>query len=314
MSRPLLERISLQAAARRKSLSGLPVLLSRRNVFLFPTRAGGLFLTLMTAMLVGSINYNNNLGLLLTFLLGGMFFIALFQTHAMVSGLLFTRVDAPPVFAGQETPVTLYLLHTRRDVVGLTCSLGDAAPVVVRARAHASIRTQLRLPAPQRGVLPLPPLLLESVYPLGLVRAWTWITLPARRVVWPSPLSHGKTGSALFRDMSEGRMASSRGTEFQGVRTYRPGDPLTRIAWKSSTKGQGLLTKDFEEPEGAALLIDYAAIDLPDPEKRLQAMSSLAVEADHQGRAFALRLPGVSVPPGRGPAHLDRCLTLLAEM
>jgi hypothetical protein len=53
----------------------------------------------------GSINYNNNLGFLLTFLLGSLGLTAMMHTFAMLYGLRLTAATATPVFAG--TPVEI---------------------------------------------------------------------------------------------------------------------------------------------------------------------------------------------------------------
>ena len=40
----------------------IPVVLGLRNIYILPTSYGMLYLTVLGAMLIGSINYNNNLG------------------------------------------------------------------------------------------------------------------------------------------------------------------------------------------------------------------------------------------------------------
>ena len=44
----------------------LPHTLRRNHIYILPSRMGLLFLLVLVAMLLASINYNNNLGLLLT--------------------------------------------------------------------------------------------------------------------------------------------------------------------------------------------------------------------------------------------------------
>ena len=46
-----------------------------------PTFYGFVYLGMVLALLLGSINYNNNLGYLLTFLLGGLLLVSLRQTY-----------------------------------------------------------------------------------------------------------------------------------------------------------------------------------------------------------------------------------------
>ncbi|HEY5720436.1 MAG TPA: DUF58 domain-containing protein, partial [Gammaproteobacteria bacterium] len=58
-----------------------PLELHRRRVYILPTRAGLAFALLLLLLLLGSINYGNNLGFVLTFLLGGMAWAAMHHTY-----------------------------------------------------------------------------------------------------------------------------------------------------------------------------------------------------------------------------------------
>ena len=51
---------------------GQQITLDRRRIYALPTRYGILFAVMLFVMLLGSINYNNSLGFLLTFLLASM--------------------------------------------------------------------------------------------------------------------------------------------------------------------------------------------------------------------------------------------------
>ena len=61
---------------------------SRRNrLRIRPTRYGIVFMLMLLGMFLGSINYNNNLGFLLTFLLGSMAFVSIFYTYKNMRGM-----------------------------------------------------------------------------------------------------------------------------------------------------------------------------------------------------------------------------------
>jgi len=61
--------------------------LTHRNVYILPTRAGLMLALTLVLLLVGSINYQLNLGYLLTFLLAGCAFVGLHLTHNNLRGL-----------------------------------------------------------------------------------------------------------------------------------------------------------------------------------------------------------------------------------
>ena len=70
----------------RSSIS-LPVTLRWNQIRIRPTRNGFIFIFLVLSMLLGSINYINNLGFLLTFLLGSIAFVSIANTYKNIAGI-----------------------------------------------------------------------------------------------------------------------------------------------------------------------------------------------------------------------------------
>jgi uncharacterized protein (DUF58 family) len=62
----------------------------------------------------------------------------------------------------------------------------------------------------------------------------------------------------------------------------------------------------------AELWLDWIDARAPDPEARLGVLAHWVLETERLGQGYGLRLPGVSIPPGRGEAHRARCLEALA--
>ena len=73
----------------------------RSSIKWFPTRYGWLFVVVLLGMLMGSINYNNNLGFIFTFLLGSMMLISLVHSYRNIQGIKLDDIQARPVFASQ---------------------------------------------------------------------------------------------------------------------------------------------------------------------------------------------------------------------
>ena len=76
--------------------------LNRSHLTLRPTQHGILFIAILIAMLLGSINYNNNAGFTLVFLLGTMTLISLFHSYKNLVGLEMTQTHVQPVFIGES--------------------------------------------------------------------------------------------------------------------------------------------------------------------------------------------------------------------
>ena len=63
------------------------VRLNQRRIFIIPTRQGLGFLLLIALLLIGAINYQNNLAYFLTFWLLSLFLVAILHTYRSLSGL-----------------------------------------------------------------------------------------------------------------------------------------------------------------------------------------------------------------------------------
>ena len=77
-----------------------PVELHRRRVYILPSRIGLGFALLLALLLLGSTNYGNSLGFMLTFLLFGMAWAAMHHTYRNLVRLRVQAGPAAPVFAG----------------------------------------------------------------------------------------------------------------------------------------------------------------------------------------------------------------------
>ncbi len=72
---------------RRQGPDGDVVILRQRRVYILPTRQGLLYSLTVFVMLLGSMNYSNSMGFMLTFVLTGLSFIAMHACHANLTGL-----------------------------------------------------------------------------------------------------------------------------------------------------------------------------------------------------------------------------------
>jgi len=97
----------------RSNRSGRAVVTPRR-IYILPTGYGILFAILLLLMLLGSINYANNLGFLLTFLLVGLGLVTMLHTWRNLVGLALNSGRATPVFAGEDAYFEIQLINQRR--------------------------------------------------------------------------------------------------------------------------------------------------------------------------------------------------------
>ena len=218
----------------------------RNRIRIRPTRYGVIFLILVLAMFIGSLNYNNNLGFLLTFLLGSIALVSIADTYKSIAGITIGSAYARPVFAGEKAVFEL-LASGRINPKGLIGFAFKGQPTAYHELiAHEESPIQVAARTTARGILRPGPLSIYSVYPLGLWRVDIRIDLNLEAIVYPQPLQGAVEQVGAISPVGDNATESSSGSDdFKGLKSYAPGDPLQRISWRASSRGQGLFTKDF---------------------------------------------------------------------
>ena len=91
--------------------------------------------------------------------------------------------------------------------------------------------------AERRGKFEYPVIQIYSVYPFGLVRAWTY--LYHHQFAWVAPKAQNNTSeNKIYQNSFEPDM-----DEFRELRNYQSGDSLQAVSWKQFARGQGLYVK-----------------------------------------------------------------------
>jgi uncharacterized protein (DUF58 family) len=305
-------RARLALLARPRAAEPLPLTLDRRRVYVLPT-AFGLFAGLLVGtMLLGALNYNNNPALLLALLLAATFMASLMAAHLQLSGLRVDSIAAEPVHAG--TPLRLQLalsIHDRRPRIGLRLRAGQQE-VLVPALTELPVTTELPYPTSTRGWLQLGRLRLFTTQPLGVAVAWSYVWPHTPLLVYPATEVDGPPLPEPAGTSRQTRVDAA-GEELHHLRAYRPGDPQHTIAWKPSARRDLLLVREYEQPVGVEVTLDWATLAPLTHEARIRRLTHWIELAERQARRYRLRLPGhAPIGPALGPAHRHQCLRALA--
>jgi len=299
---------------------GGEVELGQRRVYILPTGAGMGYGGLLLVLLVGSINYNLGLGFGLTFLAAACAVVDMFTTYRNLVHLRLRAGRAPAVFAGTEAPFELHLANpTRYDRFALWVDVDDApAPRhAIDVAANGSASLALAAPTLQRGWRAAPRVRLTTRFPLGLFRAWSYWQPDSRALVYPAPEPDAPPLPMSGRPSPDGS-GSAGSDDFAGVRSYQPGDPLRRLAWRQIARldpldGGQLLTKQFEGGAVERLVLDFDALPPQlDPELKLSRMTRWVLEAELRTLPYGFRLGRLQYDTALGPAHQAACLQALA--
>jgi len=305
----------LPALTRHKAPEALPIELTRRRIYVLPTRYGLFFGGLLAAMTVGALNYNNNPALMLCFLLLSAAMTSMLHAYLGLRGLRLEQVGADPVHAGQEQELRLLFsaseARRRRGLEVVQQGLRAGFSMQSGERVEA----RLSRPAPRRGWQPIGRIELATRQPLGLFVTWSYVHPDGAVLVYPAfeaqppPLpGRGERGQPQRR----------RGLDEEphSLREYRGGDPLRIVAWKRSAQAGRLMVREYESPSGAEVLLDWrdpqlAALEV---EARIRRLARWVLDAERENLRSTLLLPSGRLGPSNGAAHVHACLRELAQL
>ena len=270
--------------------------LSHRKIYILPTKQGYAFVLLLLFMLFGSINYNNNLAYLLTFMLVSLSLLSIIYVYRNLYALEITGGKCAPVFAGEQARFVLTLYNPKpldRFEVMFTPKQRPVSNII-HIQGFQTLTMTLPVQTHQRGHLTLPALKITSSYPLGLFGAWTWISLDIDCLVYPRPSTEAPP---LPTHQAEGKgMATQPGCDdFLGFRKATPSDPPRHLDWKSFAKGQPLMAKQFGQQLNPHLWFDWSQMDDVNPEDKLAKITYWVLEAERQQVSYGLQLPQMKI-------------------
>jgi uncharacterized protein (DUF58 family) len=289
------------------------ITLNQKNIFILPTREGLAFGLLLVFMVLAAINYQNSLIFAFAFLLASLFIIAMLHTFRNMSGLSIQAGAARQAFAGENAEFTVTISRQGDRLyeaihLGWPDSLQRIADLVDEEKESIS----LYVAADKRGILKPGRLQIQTFYPLGLFRAWSWVDLDMSVIIYPKPMFAGAIPEAL-NSVNEGELLSSEGVDdFYGLKGYQAGDALRHVAWKSYARTEELMIKQYSAFVDRRVWLDWDYLAGMDTERRLCKLSYWVVNLSRTTTEYGLRLPGVQIEPARGGAHREEVLTALA--
>ena len=299
------------AWTRRRSPGSLPVRFDRHRIYVLPTRFGLFFGALLLTMGVGALNYNNNPALLLCLLLGGAGLASLLQAQLQLADLEVHAIGAEPVPAGTPLQLRVHVRAPPGRVRRGLCVQCAGASTTLSLEAGAG-EADLPLATAIRGWLQPGRVRLSTTRPLGLARAWGYAWPDTPMLVYPAPEADGPPLPAGRGEHAQPRVMP-QGDDVHHLREWRLGDSRRAVAWKASARRDALLVREFEQPLGADVVLDWHALRPLGVEARIRRLARWVDEAERASRRYRLCLPGQAViGPGQGAAHRHACLRALA--
>lgn len=317
-SRPdALDRLDRQLSrlpfVRGRQPEALPITLDRKRIYVLPTRQGLLVGTVVLLMLLGALNYNNNPGLMLAFLLAAVVHNGVVMAHLRLSGLTILSLRSDTVHAGEALRVFLRIEPGARSREGVVVQAVGGEEVELPSDAvDGHLEVGIDIATTQRGLMDLGRLRVSTTRPMGLARAWSWWRPQIRVLVYPMLEVGHPPLPDLGGDGNPQPRPQRSGDDTHHLRDYRNGDAPRQIAWKASARLDRLMVREYESQAAQDVPLDWHALRHLPQEQRIARLARWVVDAERDGRRYRLSLPGEVIGPARGAEHRHACLRALA--
>ncbi len=287
--------------------------LQSRRIYILPTGVGFVFALMTFAMLLGSMNYNNNLSFVLTFLLAGLGLVSMHQCQRNLVGLELSFAGVDPVFAGQSAQFRIAITnHSKNSRYNIQLYADTISSDIKDLAPGDSQVFRLAVPTDRRGHVALERFGIRTLFPFELFRSWAWLHMDLSGLVYPTPAEHVPEPPPTQSAQGH-RQHDARGEEdFAGLRKFHVGDSPRHVAWKAYARTGELLSKQFAGADTSSQWFDFDHVDEDDVEVRLSVITRWIIDADRTQRDYGVRIPGAEFPPAHGESHRHLCLESLA--
>lgn len=288
----------------------LPLKIHWRRIYVLPTKPGVFFGLVCFLMLIASLNFNNNMGLMMTFLLVGVAQVALHRVFFNLRNLRLEKASVKPVFAG-ETAEFLIHLSSEEKKFDLVVSQTEVSDSIFELGFSKNQCFRIEKETEKRGWMPLGRYKVSTSFPFGLFVSWIWTQTDVKALVYPKP----ETPLPRFPHNSGGEGEAEvvlKGEEFHGLKPYQTGDSMRLIAWKRTAQTNELISREFEQQLGQKMIFDFSQINLAHIEAKISRLTAWVIAAQQQGLEYSLVLPEFDSGYGNTMEHYEKCLKALA--
>ncbi len=280
--------------------------LSQKDILIFIYQQGYLYLVLILLTFIVGVNYANNLILGFCFLVSAILCISFYLTFKQLHGLKLEVSVNEVGQAGHQLDLQLHFQQAQRQPRYLWVKTGQHLEKIFISELKQSMT--LSFFTDKRGQFDYPTIQMYSVYPFGLVRAWTYFYLKETSWVAPRAAFYAAENKQHQQNLEPDM------DEFHELRNFKAGDSLQAVSWKQVARGQGLYIKVFEQhDEQLNIEIHYQHMPSTEHEEKLSLMMGLIEQCEQIHCAYAVFLPQAELTVGLGENQLLQAKKLLAQ-
>jgi uncharacterized protein (DUF58 family) len=283
--------------------------INHKNIFIMPSRFGTAFVLFTLLVFLLGTNYQNNIIILVSYLLISFFIVVLLHSFYNLSGLHFFAPSQIKGFVDSSIAFPLVVASDKaRFNINITfLPVNDAinghyvGELVTKIPEVKSGDTEIYVPYTpiKRGNYDLERMTIVSEYGFGLFRTWTRLDFAQQVIAYPKPVVFDLAAINADNIINDTKTSSvtlpnrplKGSDDFYQLQQYRMGEPKSRVAWKQLARGQGWLTKQYQQQQCPDIMLDLNAMPSLDFETRLGMLCFAICEHLNQQLGFSLQLP-----------------------
>lgn len=291
-------------------------------------RTGYIFLIIASLIVLAALNSGSNLLYLVFSGLASFVVLSAVVSRLTLRGIVMVR-EAPQAVNHGDPFAVIVRLENRKPLfpaVALRVESarrpGESVGFILKIPARRAAVLRVSEKFDKRGVHRLPPFVLISTFPFGLIESRLELSDTAEVVVYPRVLA--ARVNVLERTLGSGdtsTVGQGRGDEFFSLRDYMPGDDIRHIAWRASARLGNWIVKELQQETSRLVLFMFDTrkrTDLEDFEERfeeaVELVASLATTLLNRQYRVALVTRTGSLPEGEGRGQAHKVLDFLARV
>ncbi len=286
------------------------VTLDQKRIFILPTKGGYIWLSVAALIFILAANYTNSLAFGLSFFMISLFMLSILHTWRNLAGITLVSKSAESGHVEELIAVRLQLQSSDRERQAVRLGWPDNEQVTYSFESNQDCT--LLVKAKARGWFQPGRMRVESVYPLGFCRAWSWVQLEMHALIYPKPDFSQPVPNSKGGGDEAGIQTQSGQDDFAGFRRYKASDLSGHVDWKGYARTSELNTKLFEEPVGQQIRLSLQQAQGGGLEEKLSTLAGWCLQCESSNKPYSLSLPGVEVAANVGQQHLKECLEVLA--
>jgi len=198
-----------------------------------------------------------------------------------------------------------------------------AQPFFLTVPARGKITLSYETVAARRGWFEFPPLTVRSRAPFGLFNTQRALVQPTGVLIFPEYREISRFPLLDRKPSVQNPFAQvGLGTEFVGVREYRPGDSPRHVHWRSTARVNELVVKEFSEETqpGLTIALDVRPASIIGAEsdntleRAIKVAATLAHYAAQRGLPVNMASNSRALPSPTGPVSRWAAMNYLARL